>query len=482
MFGTLHCNRQTNDVEFVQRPDGFSKPEKHLACDRCRAKKVKCINQEKGCSRCESLGKTCTFRLNEQKRPLKRRQTTTGIEQRESWPNFSIQSSSSLYSWSSKDGGEVEGNGPGTTSQAFPSLGGDKLIPEHDLRSELVKDKDSNFIPQFNMSLFNTFPEQILDYNEQTSPVPSSPRALCPIALPGTNAEPIWSTVYGTPSQIPTPSLSSIDELPHPLQPIRQHLDARMFLCETEPNTTLTSKDPTTLISSMFLTQAPVKQSCQCLASVVFGVERCEISCHSASRAELDSIVARQKEAINSCRAMLKCGTCMAKRENITLWIFMIEKIVVVCGQIARLYRMTNHDKPAGSDTLFVCLSTDEDSHRSHIRDPGLIVPSSFSYPSAAEPVRLGSCSGSITPTRTGASRDWQELLFGDYEISSITEWNHVVGIIVLLQFKIVMEVIADMKCEAGIILEETQKVKLGQSETRVCELAKAVRCFQMEQ
>ena len=41
MFGTLHWNPRTEEVEFVERPQGSSDPEKNSACDRCRAKKVR---------------------------------------------------------------------------------------------------------------------------------------------------------------------------------------------------------------------------------------------------------------------------------------------------------------------------------------------------------------------------------------------------------------------------------------------------------
>ncbi|KAI3326692.1 fungal Zn binuclear cluster domain-containing protein [Xylariaceae sp. AK1471] len=439
MFGTLHCNRQTNDVEFVERPNGSSKLEKHSACDRCRAKKVKCINQEDGCSRCQSLGKACTFSIIEQGRSRRRPQTTASISQGEFLLDLSNQPSA-------------------------PTTDGEIMLG-HQLPLELVTDKVSSITPSFDMSLFDEFAEQIRDQDEETSTYSLSPR-------------PHFPAVYRTPTQLLTPSLNSGDEILHYFPPTSQSSDINMFNYETVLNTTSTSKHASTQASNMLLSQGPARQPCQCLAVAVFGVERCEASFNSASRAELDSIVACQKEAIKSCRTMLECGTCMAKRENIVLWIFMIEKIVAACGQVDILYRMTHGDKPAGSELhgSLGCLPTNEDSHRSNICDPSLPAQPASSCPFASERVRPGL----TTWTRTGISPDWQELLLGDYEISSITEWNHVVGVIVLLQLKMIMKIIADIKCQASIILEETQKVKLEQSERRVYELARTMQCFRI--
>jgi hypothetical protein len=161
----------------------------------------------------------------------------------------------------------------------------------------------------------------------------------------------------------------------------------------------------------------------------------------------------------------------MAKRENIYLWIVVIEKIVAACGQTVGLYCTTHSNKSAGPtpSVSLGCVPNNEKLPRTRTSNLDLCAhsaaASSFSSPS--------------TPSTSVAG--WQELFLGDYEISSITEWNHVVGVIVLLQFKMIMEIIAEMKCQATIILEETQKVKLEQSEAWVCELTKAMRCFQIE-
>ena len=83
--------------------------------------------------------------------------------------------------------------------------------------------------------------------------------------------------------------------------------------------------------------------------------------------------------------------------------------------------------------------------------------------------------SGSIMSTRTGTSSDWRQLLLGDYEISSPLEWEHLVRVLIILQLRAVMELLADMKNMGSKVLGETQTASLAQAEIRVGELEKDI-------
>ena len=129
-----------------------------------------------------------------------------------------------------------------------------------------------------------------------------------------------------------TPPLCSGDEILHSSPPTRQFQEPSLF--ELGSNATPTSLHASTVVSTGVLLQSPSGQPCQCLATVIFAVEEFEASCSTGNRAELDSIVAYQKEAIKCCRSMLKCSSCTAKRENLVLLAFMAEKIVAACERI----------------------------------------------------------------------------------------------------------------------------------------------------
>ena len=58
-------------------------------------------------------------------------------------------------------------------------------------------------------------------------------------------------------------------------------------------------------------------------------------------------------------------------------------------------------------------------------------------------------------------------------KISSPLEWEHLVRILIILQLRAVMELLADMKNMGSKVLGETQTASLAQAEIRVGELEK---------
>lgn len=352
------------------------------------------------------------------------------------------------------------------------------------LLAEPLTDRLADNLPNFDLSFRAEFGQPASDqdgdniFNLTLSPLP-----FFSMILPSTHPDPIQPVAARTSENLLSPSLSSGDEIPRYLlptdldfmistydSPTRQSQDSCLF--EIGSNATLTSLEGSTLVSTAFSSQNPSGQSCQCLAAVVFAVEEFEASCNSGNRAELDSIVAYQKEAIKCCRSMLKCSSCMAKRENLVLLVFVTERIVAACGRIVVLYRMKDGDTRAGSvpSSLLGCLPTDRLSHRVNVEDRDLATSASSS-PSKTDCTD----SGSIMSTRTGPSSDWRELLLGDYEISSRLEWEHLVRVVIFLQLRAVMELLADMKNMGSKVLGETQTASLAQGEIRVGELEKDI-------
>lgn len=352
------------------------------------------------------------------------------------------------------------------------------------LLTEPLTDRLADIQPNFDLSFLAEFGQQTsYQDGDNIFNLALSPLPFFSTILPSTHPEPIQPAAARTSGNLRSPSLSSGDEIPRCIpptdldsmisiydSPTRQSQDSSLF--EIGSNATPTSLHASTLVSMAFSSQNPSGQSCQCLAAVVFAVEEFEASCNSGNRAELDSIVAYQKQAIKCCRSMLKCSSCMAKRENLVLLVFVTEKIVAACGRIVVLYRMKDGDSRAGSlpSSLLGCLPTDRLSHRVNVEDRDLATSASSSS-SKTDCMH----SGSIMSTRTGTSSDWRQLLLGDYEISSPLEWEHLVRILIILQLRAVMELLADMKNMGSKVLGETQTASLAQAEIRVGELEKDI-------
>ena len=337
--------------------------------------------------------------------------------------------------------------------------------------AEPPTDRLADNSPNFDLSYLAEFGQQTGDqdgdniFNLALSPLP-----FFPTILPSTDSETIQPRAARTSETLLSPSLSPGDEIPYYFSPTRQSQDSSPF--DIGSITTPTSLHTSPMVSTAFSSQNPSGQSCQCLAAVVFAVEEFEANCNSGNRADLDSIIAYQKEAIKCCRSMLTCNSCMAKRENLVLLVFMIEKIVAACGRIVVLYRMKDDDTWAGSapSPMLDCLPTDRFLHRLNVEARDLAT-------SASNSSSKTDCthSSSVMSMRTSTSSDWQELLLGDYEISSPLEWEHLVRVLIFLQLRAVMELLADMKNMNSNILGETQTASLAQAEVRIGELEKGI-------
>lgn len=283
--------------------------------------------------------------------------------------------------------------------------------------------------------------------------------------LPDMHPEPARPAVARSPENLLTPSSSSADDetsrnLPSTGQshePTGQfHQPTPSFQVRSDANAAAAAAAATATASSVSSAPTLVPtglsfptgsgQPCRCLAAVVFAVEEFEASCNSGTRGELDSIVADQKEAIKLCRLMLQCGSCMVKRENLVLLVFMIEKIVAACGRIVILYRV-----PSSSSSIsFPFPSPPPPSHQALPRPPS-------------------SSSSILSPA------DWRELLCGDYEIDSPVEWEHLMRILIGLQFRAVTQLLADTKTTGRTLLGEAQTASLVQAETRLAEFQKDI-------
>ena len=411
------------------------------------------------------------------------RKASINVAKRQRSQDFVIQSSASSRS---KDTGNEEGpcsdKRPRTSSLVADGNVDESERGQH-LPAEPLTDRLADILPNLDLSLPVEFGQQSSDQDgDDIFSLTLSPLSFFSTNLPSTRPAPIQSTAARASENLLSPSLSSGDEIPQYLSPTnldfmvsiydsptRQSQDPPFF--EIGSNATPTFRPASTSVSTAFSSRSPSEQPCQCLAAVTFAVEDFEASCKSGNRAELDSIVACQKEAIKCCRSMLKCSSCMAKRESLVLLVFVTEKILAACGGIIVLYRVKDGNTVgAGSvpPSSLGCLPPDGLSHRVNVEDRGLATLASSSSPKT-------DCTQSVSIMSTRTGTDWRELLLGDYEINSPLEWEHLVGVLIFLQLRAVMELLADMKNMGSAVLGETQMASLAQAEIRVSELEKSI-------
>ncbi|KAF7177731.1 hypothetical protein CNMCM7691_006127 [Aspergillus felis] len=415
MFGTLHWNPQSKEAEFIEWPRDSSNLEKKPACDRCRARKVKCRNpNNEGCTRCTRLGKPCTFSPGRQRGKHRVKHAP-----REQLPS-SVSVSSGSVSSSSESTGTDKGKGKQTAA-------GPPITAEND-GDDSERGQQSLLADTFGISLLADFNHEPSDrHGEDTS------LTLFSTVFPSTKTDPKpepepWMSMSAT---LLSPPLSSEDEIQHYFPPADHQGPSLFDICIATPPPLRTSA-------------STASGPCQCLAAVVFAVEDLEASCTAGHRAELDSITAYQKEVITRCRSQLKCSGCMARRETLVLLVFMLEKIVAACGRIVQLYRAKD-------------------------------AQAQQQLPSPSSSMVNGNGDGDGDLADCSISADWRELLLGDYEISSPQEWEHLVRVLISLQLRAVMELLADVKSTGGEVLGETLSASLAQAEIRLGELEKDI-------
>ncbi|KAJ5159721.1 fungal Zn binuclear cluster domain-containing protein [Penicillium canariense] len=378
--------------------------------------KVKCRDPDnEGCARCIRLGKSCTFST------VKHRgdhiQTAsinkdTPHQHSLDWLNSLPPSALS----SCRDEHEEPEDNP---ASSLPDLGDGH---GHGNVNDIP--------PTFDLSFLANFDHEPSDPGGEDS----SSFALFSAILPSsTHPEPEPISLTRMSGTFLAPPLSSEDESQRYLPPIghTHPQDPSLFdICIATPAFLHTSTSTSTSFPSR-----PTGQPCGCLAAVVFAVEQFEASCHG-HRAELDSIVAYQKEAIERCRAQLECSSCITRRETLVLVVFLLEKIVAACGRIVGLYRL---------------------------KDVQLHLPSSSRF-NGDRSLDIGLAT---------AKADWRELLLGDYEISSPLEWEHLVHVLIFLQLRAARELLMDVKSMESEVLGETLMASLAQAQIRLGELEK---------
>ncbi|KAM3455681.1 hypothetical protein MY5147_003679 [Beauveria neobassiana] len=239
-------------------------------------------------------------------------------------------------------------------------------------------------------------------------------------------------------------------------------------LLKTGPNDAGTESETLILASLAFSAESSATTGCYCLAATVFAVEELENSYMSGKRAELDSIVACQKQAIACCRSLMRCGACIARRDTVVLLVLMTEKVVMACERISFLFQAR---KNIGSSVPGLRSPLDHASPYDKGKGLGLLTPpaSGLFSMDAAQPRLSG------TPEPIDTPKGWQEIFLGDYEITCPQEWQTLIRAIILLQLTSLTEMLVDLKSVGSTLLGETQMLSLTRAIMKLGEIEAAI-------
>ena len=348
-------------------------------------------------------------------------------------------------------------------------------VRDQSVLENTLAEKQSETSPRSDLSFLDETDDQTRDQvRDSIFKLNLSSWPFCSANAPSMRLDPIQSSACSMPENLVSSPISLGDEMRESVTPNEFSQDIGFF--DLSPSTTTASLQTPPPISTVFPSQPVFENSCYCLAGVIFSVEKLEASCNSGTRSELDSIIAHQKEAVKQCRSILECSDCMIKRERLVMLVFMAEKIVAACGRIVALYCMEDGTESRVSPIASSLLNRVPSEH--HLiqgasgEDRGLASPKSgiSALTDTTQP-----CSVSVMSSETRPPPLWQQLLLGDYEISSPLEWEHLVRVLIFLQLRAIRDLAVNITNVGGKFLGGTQMASLAQAGARVTELEKRV-------
>ncbi|KAK8147667.1 hypothetical protein G3M48_001230 [Beauveria asiatica] len=429
---------------------------------------VKCNGTQNGCSRCESLGKNCRF----SGKPTNKKPWRADFNRTQRQSSIQSVPDPSVPSWSTFTDTE---NDKGTSSDGWSHYFESHLNGETENGvkrllepREHQRNHSTNVQTTLDPSYLSVLDQ--MSTGQYTGPQPSSSAFGVGCS---TQSEPSRPATARASENTSPQSLSLSTGFPVPRsEPQSSFQPQSSETLKTGPNDTPndagTESETLILASLAFSAESSATTGCYCLAATVFAVEELETSYTSGKRAELDSIVACQKQAIACCRWLMRCGACMARRDTVVLLVLMTEKIVLACERISFLFQAKNN---VGRSVPELCLPSDYASPYDKGKGLGLLTPpaSGLFSMDATQPSLSG------TPEPIEASKGWQEVFLGDYEITCPQEWQTLIRAIILLQLTSLREMLVDLKSVGSTLLGETQMLSLTRAIMKLGEIEAAI-------
>ena len=168
------------------------------------------------------------------------------------------------------------------------------------------------------------------------------------------------------------------------------------------------------------------QEPCQCLQTVVFLIDELE-SVQDIAAAQLDAGLASHREALRCGEAMMLCGHCTSRPENMTILTFLTDRLAGLCERIVGGY--------------FELL-----------RGPSTAAATPNSR-------RLNPAAGS------------SGVFFGDYEVDSASEWELLVRNLIVLQLRALSVLMGRVKEVSGLMQCDMPWRKAAGTEKRIAML-----------
>ncbi|KAK2755489.1 hypothetical protein FQN54_006426 [Arachnomyces sp. PD_36] len=460
MFGTLRYVTYNKDGEFLEHEmraiDGSTSRLQHTACDNCR---VRCNGRRSGCYRCTALGASCTY-SGPAPRKRQRKRSHLGYE-------FNGGSSEDDTVLKEPFGENVEPNNLPKTPRSSdhpPANHNDPPVDDHPVDHLTDHAKlgplaliDKNIDPQLtrldgdggdggdcntdNQMFFNSFDWHLGD---EAQPSSASPQIQPQLQPKQNNNPPSTPTDVNTIAQPKSGVLQRRDmintplSMPGPAGSVDDRIDIDTMLRASPflspPASAQSQRQRHLLPSSGQSEQGAVHDTCGCLPTAVFLLDELEGSHAYSHQKQLDSHLSSYREVLAQCKNMLQCLQCRNRPENMTVLNLVLERQVNMSDSMVDAY---------------LALTAD---------DYSAVAPRS-----SAKSSQGGS----------RASPERPEMLLGEYEITTTSEWQTMVRVLIFTQMSALDHLLAQMKHIPSLAQRDSQMVRLLTSEQRNSRIAR---------
>ncbi|KAK3371014.1 hypothetical protein B0T24DRAFT_304516 [Lasiosphaeria ovina] len=469
MLGTWRLDTKSENSMFMRQAidPATARPVVQQACNSCRAKKLRCSGEKTGCGRCKKVSRPCEYAQPVAKGPARLKRSKSGKEAKDGLPKRKQGRPTTTPQTdppSLKLSVEVDGSHAKLGSLPTPSLdltmdlrdagqtgGISPTLLQLDMADGAGKGCGAGPGSPCSIEQWLKFPSHSLDMDEDMDMSLWTNEGVDPTALslvtPSATMTPALSPASTDHSVLLWPSNGMLPTPTDDGSPLSGSSDLSLSLGGASPGGSEPSfikTRPRSSASSSANGSTPARP-CQCLQQVVFLIDELE-SAQGESATQLDAGLAAHKKALRHGEAMVRCGHCTTRPENMTILTFLTDRLMGLCERIVASYR-----EPVSSESR------------------------------GGSPLTSGAAAMASSTTRaktaTPAATDGQGAMmplgvyFGDYEIDCPGEWQALVRNLIVLQLRALGALMGRVKEVSELMPCDTAWRKVVGAETRLSAL-----------
>ncbi|KAK4108604.1 hypothetical protein N656DRAFT_832267 [Canariomyces notabilis] len=501
MLGTWRLDTKNENSMFMRQAIDpvTARPVVQQACNSCRAKKLRCTGEKTGCSRCKTLSRPCVYAQPAGKGSGRKKNKTDGKESKNSsgagrdretlkrrpqsptaTSKGEPQSASGL---TAEPLAETSGGDPSAVSghpmdftmdlgDPTQDLGVGASLASFDLGDGFGKIRTGGSPSSIEQWLISSPPELdvVTDLDMDINLWTNSgvdPAAFSVITSPSMMTPPLSTLGLSTSAAKDSMRSSPTDDNSPASRSSAPTPKGDGILLTNGKATTPPNKFGGGLLNSNSSPTTSLQDHpCQCLQRVVFLIDELE-TVQDTAAAQLDAGLASHREALRYGEAMMLCGHCTSRPENMTILTFLTDRLAGLCERIVNGY----FDLLPSPGTAGAAPTGRRPNNSLSADTTGGCGTSAGGGGGGGGAGGNGGCGAGEGGERQGSGSGRWGVFFGDYEVDSANEWELLVRNLIVLQLKALSGLMGRVKEVSGLMQCDTPWRKAVGTEKRIAML-----------